>query len=166
MIKSDVYLSLGSNLGNRQEMLSQAVRLLTERIGEQKGLSAFYETEPWGFHSSHPFLNAVLILSTKQSIEDVFRHTRSIERELGRTTKSVGGEYHDRPIDIDILMYGDMVAELDFLFDGETTCAHLSLPHPLMCERLFVIQPLAQIAPDVCHPILHQPYGEILKTLI
>lgn len=161
----DLYLGLGSNLGNREEILRRAVKLLTERIGEKKSLSAFYETEAWGFTSSHPFLNAVLILSTNLSVEDVFYHTRVIERELGRKTKSEGGIYHDRSIDIDILMYGDMVSELDFMLKGETDVAHLSLPHPLMCERRFVLVPLCEVAPNQKHPISQHTFRQLLDSL-
>ncbi len=160
---TDLYLGLGSNMGNRERILRRVVDLLQERIGEMVRLSAFYETEPWGFVSSHAFLNAAVWLRTSLSPQDVLHTTRQIERELGRTQKSTNGMYADRPVDIDILLYGDMVAEADF--NMEDGCIHLSLPHPLMQERLFVMEPLAEIAPDTRHPVSGMTFGQICNNL-
>ena len=151
---TDLYLGLGSNLGDRERLLHRAVKILVERIGGLKSLSAFYETEPWGFCSDHPFLNAVAVLCTEKTPEEILRITQAAERELGRRSKSVGGTYADRPIDIDLLLYGDAVVEED-----------LSLPHPLMHERCFVMEPLAEVAPDVVHPILKKTFRELLASL-
>ena len=159
----DLYLGLGSNLGHREMLLHRSVEILAERIGSLKSLSAFYETEPWGFSSVHPFLNAVVVLRTVKSPEDVLRITQQVERELGRNEKSVGGHYADRPIDIDLLMYGSEVVEMDFDWDGRVV--HLSLPHPLMHVRRFVMEPLAEVAPDVLHPVLKKTFREILENL-
>lgn len=157
---TDLYLALGSNLGDRERLLRRAVELLTERAGALVRLSAFYETEPWGFVSPHPFLNAVGLWRTELRPDEALRMTQQVERELGRRHKSVAGRYADRPIDIDILLYGTLVAETDVeLPDGRM--AHLSLPHPLMHERLFVMEPLAEIAPDVEHPVLHQTFSAL-----
>ncbi len=159
----DLYLGLGSNLGHREMLLHRSVEILAERIGSLKSLSAFYETEPWGFSSVHPFLNAVVVLRTVKSPEDVLRITQQVERELGRNEKSVGGHYADRPIDIDLLMYGSEMVEMDFDWDG--CVVHLSLPHPLMHVRRFVMEPLAEVAPDVLHPVLKKTFREILENL-
>ena len=137
------YLSLGSNLGDRRALLTQAVRLLGERAGRVVRLSSFIETEPWGFRSEHPFLNAALCLETPLCPLELLDATQQIERELGRTAKSVNGQYADRPIDIDLLMCGDDPAHPDMVIDTP----RLTLPHPLMHQRDFVLRPLAEIFP-------------------
>ena len=162
----DLYLGLGSNLGHREQLLRQAVELLTRRIGGLKGLSAFYETEPWGFSSEHPFLNAVGVWRTDKEPEELLRLTQAVERELGRRRKSVAGQYADRPIDIDLLLYGKRVVEADYVMPGKTReKAHLSLPHPMMHVRRFVMEPLAEVAPEVIHPVLGKTARQILEDL-
>ena len=130
-----VYLSLGSNLGDRHATMHRAVALLGERVGTVDRQSSFIETEPWGFQSTNRFLNMCVRVLTNLSPEQVLAVTKQIERELGRTTKSVDGQYHDRPIDIDILMYDDLNIDLP----------DLKLPHPHMKERDFVMIPLREI---------------------
>ena len=130
-----VYLSLGSNLGDRKENLAQAIRLIGERVGEVLRTSSFVETEPWGFQSENRFVNAAILCETNLTPRQVLHATQKIERELGRKHKSVGGHYADRLIDIDILLYDDLrVDEPD-----------LQIPHPLMLERDFVMIPLGEI---------------------
>lgn len=133
--QENLYLSLGSNLGDREEMLHRAIALIEERIGTVQRVSSFIETEPWGFHSENPFLNAACLVRTALAPEQCLERTQQIERELGRKTKSQDGIYHDRPIDIDLLMYGDL--HLSTLI--------LTLPHPRMQERDFVMIPLREI---------------------
>ena len=130
-----VYLSLGSNLGDREATMRRAIGLLNERAGSVDRQSSFIETEPWGFESTNKFLNMCVRLLTTLSPEQLLMATKQIERELGRTQKSVNGQYHDRPIDIDILMYDDV-----HLFSND-----LTLPHPHMQEREFVMKPLREI---------------------
>ena len=137
------YLGLGTNIGNRRKNMITAAALLAERVGDVLALSGFYETEPWGFRSDHFFLNAAVKLRTSLSPEELLPATQEIEKEMGRTEKS-NGTYHDRIIDIDILMYDDWVMQ----------SADLTLPHPLMHERKFVMEPLSEIAPFVEHPLL------------
>ena len=162
----DLYLGLGSNLGDREKVLRQAVDLLTGRIGGLKSLSAFYETEPWGFRSEHPFLNAVGVWRTDREPEELLRITQAVERALGRCRKSVGRHYADRPIDIDLLLYGDRVMEADYAFpESGEGMAHLSLPHPMMHLRRFVMEPLAEVAPEALHPVLGKTARQILETL-
>ena len=134
-----LYLSLGSNLGDRERMLHRAIALIDERIGTVQRVSSFIETEPWGFESEHPFLNAAVMVLTTLSPEQCLKETQQIERELGRTTKSKDGIYHDRPIDIDLLMYGDL----------KLSTPTLTLPHPRMQERDFVMIPLREILPNM-----------------
>ena len=130
-----LYLSLGSNLGDRERMLHRAIALIEERVGTVQRVSSFIETEPWGFESEHPFLNAAVMVLTTLSPEQCLKETQQIEREQGRTTKSKDGIYHDRPIDIDLLMYGDL----------KLSTPTLTLPHPHMLERDFVMIPLREI---------------------
>lgn len=159
-----LYLGLGSNLGERKQILHQAINQLKKRIGVCLRLSAFYETAPWGFVSIHPFLNAAALFRTELSPEDALLITQDIERKLGRTHKSTAHHYSDRTIDIDLLQYDNIILNKDILRDDLTT-VHLTLPHPLMHERLFVMEPLAEIAPQTVHPILHQTYLELLETI-
>ncbi len=135
MNRTKLFLSLGSNIGNREETLRLAVRLIDERIGAVQRVSSFIETEPWGFQSEHPFLNAACMVLTTLSPEECLERTQQIERELGRREKSTNGIYHDRPIDIDLLMYGDL----------KLSTPTLTLPHPRMQERDFVMIPLREI---------------------
>ena len=108
-----VYIALGSNLGNKRRNLVTAAALLAERAGEVGAISSFYETEPWGFESEHSFLNAALMLETTLAPLDLLRLTQEVERELGRTAKS-DSVYHDRLIDIDLLLYGEEVINQPF----------------------------------------------------
>ena len=138
-----VTLSLGSNLGSRRENLQRAILALQERAGSVVGCSAFLTTEPWGFESEHPFLNAAVRLATALTPRQLLLVTQEIERELGRTAKSSDGIYHDRVIDIDILTYDDVVLDETYIHEGRTLTLHI--PHPLMKERDFVMVPLRQI---------------------
>ena len=138
-----VTLSLGSNLGSRRENLQRAILALQERAGSVVGCSAFLTTEPWGFESEFPFLNAAVRLATALTPRQLLLVTQEIERELGRTAKSSDGIYHDRVIDIDILTYDDVELDETFLHEGRTLTLHI--PHPLMKERDFVMVPLRQI---------------------
>ena len=134
-----MYLSLGTNLGDRHENLSRAQALIGREVGTVVSASDIIETEPWGFESSNRFLNmAVKVETTLQPLE-VLHTTQEIERKLGRTQKSVNREYHDRMIDIDILLYDDLVMNTP----------ELTIPHPLMYQREFVMKPLSQIAPEL-----------------
>lgn len=126
-----VYLGLGTNLGNKEANLRTAIHKLQERIGKQVSLSSFYETAPWGFESDHSFLNAAIGLETSLSPIEILHITQEIEKELGRTKKSVNGSYSDRLIDIDILLYDTLVLQTP----------ELTIPHPLMTERDFVMKP-------------------------
>lgn len=147
------YLGLGSNLGNRRRNLITAAALLAERAGDVLALSSFYETEPWGFVSENKFLNAALALETSLSPFDLLRLTQTIEREMGRAAKSAQGIYHDRLIDIDLLLYGDEVVR----------SAELEIPHPHLHERRFVLEPLREIAPFLRHPLLGKNIEELFR---
>ena len=129
------YLSLGSNLGDRHATMQSAILLLGKQAGTVDRVSSAIETEPWGFESANKFLNMCIRIITTLSPEQLLATTKDIELQLGRTTKSVNGQYHDRPIDIDILTYDDI----------HINTTSLTLPHPHMHERDFVMIPLREI---------------------
>ena len=132
---SIVYLGLGSNLGNKEQHITTAVKHLEQRVGKVRRLSSLLKTEPWGFTSPHSFVNAAVSIATRLSPHEVLEATQQIERDMGREQKSMNGEYHDRIIDIDILLYDDM----------EINEKDLIIPHPLMHQRDFVMIPLREI---------------------
>ena len=133
------YLGIGTNLGDRVANLRCAVEQINEQAGHVLACSSFIETEPWGFASDNAFLNAVVEIDTPHTPHELLRITQAIEREMGRTHKSVGGVYSDRIIDIDILLYEDLVINEP----------NLTIPHPLMWKRSFVYEPLLEIAPHL-----------------
>ena len=130
-----LYIGLGSNLGNKEEMLHRALELINKNIGSVLRVSSFMESEPWGFQSENTFLNAACLVETTLTPLQCLRETQKIERLLGRTKKSKNGIYHDRPIDLDLLLYDDL----------KINTPKLVLPHPLMQERDFVMIPLKEI---------------------
>lgn len=152
---AEIYLGLGTNLGDKEANLNAAIDEISKRVGEIASLSAYYMTEPWGFDSQNSFLNAVCKARTALSPSEVLSVTQAIEKDLGRLKKSVDGQYSDRPIDIDILLYDDLVLNTH----------NLVIPHPLMHQRLFVMEPLAEIAPELVHPVLHRSIKEILEEM-
>ena len=154
-----VYVGIGTNLGDKEQNLRDAVQKIEEQIGKVVSLSAFYVTAPWGFTSENSFLNAAACVDTDLSPLAVLQETQAIERELGRTKKSVDGVYSDRLIDIDLLFYEDLVLSVI-----SASGAELILPHPLMAERDFVMKPLAEIAPGLVHPVLGKTMKELTSS--
>ncbi|MCR5779720.1 MAG: 2-amino-4-hydroxy-6-hydroxymethyldihydropteridine diphosphokinase [Bacteroidaceae bacterium] len=140
---TEVYLGLGSNLGDRHTLLLQALELMIQHVGQLVRCSSFFETEPQGFTSDHAFLNAVALYRTTLTPEQLLATTQDIERQLGRTEKTQpGGAYTDRPIDIDILLYGDETVNTP----------ELTIPHPHMNERDFVMKPLEELRRNLTSP--------------
>ncbi|MBR5149190.1 MAG: 2-amino-4-hydroxy-6-hydroxymethyldihydropteridine diphosphokinase [Bacteroidaceae bacterium] len=133
------YLGIGTNLGDRAENLTRAVALISEQVGMVLACSSFIETAPWGFASENRFLNAVLKVDTLLGPEALLQATQAVERQMGRTHKTVDGNYTDRVIDVDILLYEDVVMKTP----------ELTIPHPYILQRDFVYIPLEEIAPEV-----------------
>lgn len=129
------YLSLGSNLGDRRQLLHTAINEIAERVGRVEAISSCIETEPVGFDSVHLFLNMAVRVTTELNPYELLKVLKQLERDLGRTRKSHDGLHYDRTIDIDILLYDNW----------EVNSEELQIPHPRMWERDFVMRPLKEI---------------------
>ena len=143
-----VYLGLGSNLGNRKNNLEDAVGLIAE-FAVIKKCSSIYETEPWGLKDQPKFLNQVLLVESTLEPNEILSHLKRIEQQMGRK-KSV--RYGPRLIDLDILFFDELIMN----------SADLTIPHPRLTERAFVLVPLAEISPQLNHP----QYHKTIKTLL
>lgn len=149
-----VYFSLGANLGEREQTLRQAIRMMEQRIGTLLRCSSFFYSEPWGFKSEHGFCNICASFHTEMTPQQLLKETQAIERLLGRTKKSTRPTnthspaalpaYHDRTIDIDLLQYFNSTHHELFL-----QTPSLTLPHPLMHQRDFVRIPLQEITTEL-----------------
>ncbi len=149
--KGYTYLLLGSNLGDREKFLEEAILLLSEKAGKIISWSSVYETEPWGFETQNSFLNRVILVQTDLMPEELLHVILEIERVMGR--KRVKEGYDSRIIDIDILFYDDLISHTD----------DLTIPHPRMHLRRFTLIPMEEIAPDFMHPLLRKTMSELLK---
>ncbi len=145
-----VYLILGGNRGNRTEIFSSAIDLVTSQIGRKIAISTLYESESWGF-KSEPFMNQVIKIETELSPAKVLEQTQQIETQLGRV-RTTGG-YEARTMDIDLLYYDSLVINTPVLI----------VPHPRISERKFVLVPLAEIAPDLKDPVIGMTAIEMLE---
>lgn len=159
---SSLYLLIGGNQGDRKALLQQATDLIRQRVGSVVGCSQLYETAPWGTFDrmeTQPFLNMALQVETGLSAHDCLRECLAIEKELGRQRKENTSPndakrvYSSRPIDIDLILFGDEVISLP----------DLTIPHPRMHQRRFVLQPLCDIAPDAIHPVLKKTISQLLS---
>jgi 2-amino-4-hydroxy-6-hydroxymethyldihydropteridine diphosphokinase len=145
------YLSLGSNVGDREAHLREAIAQL-DPIGQIKAVSSIYETEPVEFTQQSNFLNCVVALETSETPASLIAGLLEIERRLGRERIQKKGP---RTIDIDILLYGDLVLD----------SANLTIPHPAMTQRRFVLEPLVEIAPEALHPVAKKTIRQLLDEL-
>jgi 2-amino-4-hydroxy-6-hydroxymethyldihydropteridine diphosphokinase len=145
------YIGIGSNIGDRAANCLHAIEYLAE-TGRIIGVSSLYYTEPVGLKAQEDFINAVVALETDSKPAELLAACRDIEDRLGRRRTVRWGP---RTIDLDILLYGDLVMDQP----------DLVIPHPLMAARKFVLAPLAEIAPEAVHPVLHKTTAELLEEL-
>ena len=150
---STAYLLLGGNLGDREPNLKKAIELLNDKIGRVIAISSLYETAAWGKTDQPAFLNQAVSLQTRLTALEVLEHALSIEQELGRVRKDKWGE---RLIDIDLILFGDEIINIP---------DKLQVPHPHMQDRKFVMEPLAEIAPEVIHPLLGETMLDICRNI-
>lgn len=150
-MRKTVYLSLGSNVGDREANLREALTRLAH-LGEVGAVSSYYETEPVDFLAQPWFLNCVAALSTERMPRQLLASLQKIEQEMGRKRSVPKGP---RVIDLDILLFGSSVVDTP----------QLTIPHPAMHERRFVLEPLAEIAPDVRHPVFKRTARELRDSL-
>jgi 2-amino-4-hydroxy-6-hydroxymethyldihydropteridine diphosphokinase len=148
----EVLLSLGSNMGDRAAILRKAVVMIGERAGEVTAVSGIYETEPWGFSADTTFYNMAAAVNTRLEPLEFLGVILSIESTLGRVRNPEADSYTSRPIDIDILFFGDRIVDTSGLI----------IPHPRLHERRFVLVPLNEIAPEKIHPLSGK---KVLKLL-
>lgn len=146
------YLCLGGNIGNREKALQLALLKITEQIGEIAAISGIYETEAWGVENQQAYLNQCVEVSTRLSSSELIIQLLSIEKELGRE-RTLSETYEPRTIDIDILFFNQHIIDT----------AQLTVPHPRLHLRKFVLTPLSEICPDFLHPLLNKTIFNLLN---
>src|SRR5450759_4493849 len=149
-----VFLGIGTNLGNRESNLKEAVARIEEYIGKVTRSSSVYETEPWGFQAEDEFLNMVVKVETKLTPSGLLGRILMIESLLGRVRSEK--QYSSRVIDIYILLYEDLVIDEE----------NLKIPHPLLHERKFVLVPLCEIESELVHPVLNKSVATLLESCL
>jgi 2-amino-4-hydroxy-6-hydroxymethyldihydropteridine diphosphokinase len=149
MGEHQLFLSMGGNLGNKSEIFDFTIRYVEEQIGQKMRISSIYKSASWGFHSRYLFWNQVIEVETRLLPGEILREIRIIEDRFDRKRKP--GVYLSRKMDIDILFYDDLV------LDSE----ELIIPHPLIAQRKFILEPLYEIAPEYFHPVLKEKIIQI-----
>lgn len=149
--KNKVFIALGSNLGDRELNLKAARQHIEAKLGSVSKASSVYRTEPWGYQNQPDFLNQVIEIHTRHNPEQILKELLSIEADMGRkrTFKNAS-----RIIDLDILFFANQVVQH----------SDMTIPHPRMTDRRFVLQPMSEIAPDFIHPVLHKAVSTLLAA--
>jgi 2-amino-4-hydroxy-6-hydroxymethyldihydropteridine diphosphokinase len=145
---SKVYFSIGSNKGNRSQLINEAIDKIDISIGKVEQKSSIYETQSWGFKSNN-FFNVCLLIESSLSVESIYNKILKIEKDMGRLKS--GNKYSDRCIDIDILFVEDIIVN----------SKNLIIPHPRLHLRKFVLTPMLDLAPDLIHPILNKSIKQL-----
>jgi len=148
---NNVFLILGGNLGERRLNLAKATDLIGREVGVVKRVSSVYETQPWGVKDQPNYFNQVLEIITTLNADTLMETLLKVEKQMGRVRTE---KYGARTIDIDILFFNDEIIN----------SRHLTVPHPRLHERRFVLEPLAEIAPEFVHPIFMTPIIGLLKN--
>lgn len=151
-----VFISLGSNLGNRISNIEKAYTEIEAKIGRIELKSSFYKTPPWGFQSEEEFVNSLIRVETGFELKELLAHLKTTEQELGRKKKGAKLGYQDRLIDLDIIDYDNLVYSSDLI----------TVPHERMHLRNFVIFPLHEIAPNWIHPKLNKTVETLKKPML
>jgi len=149
---SKVFLGIGGNIGNKEIIFNKVYLFIENNLGRIITKSSMYESPPWGFHAEENFWNQVLLIETTLSPEKLLQKIHIIEKAFGRKRKKK--HYNSREMDIDILYYDDIFMETEKLI----------IPHPLIQQRLFVLVPLTEIAPDFKHPLLRLTNQQMLEN--
>lgn len=151
------HINIGSNLGNRAENINRAVSILDSHVGKVAALSRSIESKPWGYNSPHPFLNIGVNIETDLTADHILYVLKEIEQTIapGEQHRNTSGKYTDRTIDLDLICLGNLI------YDNSL----LTLPHPRMSQREFVLLPLAEILPDWIHPTLKLSAKEMIDIL-
>lgn len=150
---NEVYLQLGSNIGDRLDNLDQSIKIITERIGNVLEKSSVYESTPWGVENQRNFLNQVIFVKSNFDPYTILDLVLQIEKDMGRIRIEKWGE---RIIDIDILFIDDLIIESE----------NLCIPHEFISKRKFVLQPMCEIAPGFIHPKLNKTISQLLEECI
>ena len=150
---NEVYLQLGSNIGDRLDNLDQSIKIITERIGNVLEKSSVYESTPWGVENQRNFLNQVIFVKSNFDPYTILDLVLQIEKDMGRIRIEKWGE---RIIDIDILFIDDLIIESE----------NLCIPHEFIAKRKFVLQPMCEIAPVFIHPKLNKTISQLLEECI
>lgn len=153
MASETVFLLLGSNLGDREHIVNQACSMIAERCGDIVSKSDLYESEPWGFDAEQWFLNQVVKIGTSLSPDELMTTLLAIEKSLGRDRSTPHEGYVSRPIDLDILYFGDKIVDTE----------KVTTPHPRLHLRRFTLLPLCDIAPGFVHPLLKKTNRQLLE---
>lgn len=148
---AEVYLLLGSNIGNRELILHSAIDEIDSELGKVGDVSSYYETASWGYKDDHMYLNLVVKITTTMTPKSLLRIIHQIEKKFGRI-RSKSDQYEARTLDIDILFYNDLILQQPAL----------SIPHSHLHERKFTLIPLAEIAPSFIHPLLEKSVSQLL----
>ena len=152
-IMENCYVLFGSNLGDKEALFEQACTFINDRCGRVVQVSSAYESEPWGFEAEEWFLNRLIVVETSLLPDELMRQLLAIESALGRVRRHNAQGYASRPVDLDILYYGEQIVSTDWVI----------APHPRLHLRRFALLPLCELIPDFMHPILGLTQTELLE---